>query len=171
MRTIKFKNYVILAIIFLVTIASVLFLRNTYLENKRYEENTNDRLNILYEIQEEDLKSYLIENRDIIIYVSHASDDTLDSFENEFKNYIAENEISKEIIYLNLDKVSSTFYTNLQNKYFNDYMKSKSNLVLDQTNLYAVEEGSIKNMLYEQKRNISLNDVEYFLKTNGVVEK
>lgn len=171
MRTIKLKNYVILAIIFLVTIALVLLLKDIYINNKKYEENTNDRLEILYEIKEEDLKSYLVENRDIIIYMSHASDVTLEEFENEFKTYIANKEISREIIYLNLDKVSSNFYETLKEKYFNDYMKSKKDLVLNQTNLYAIEDGNIKNMLYEQNKKISLKDVEYFLKTNGVVEK
>jgi len=171
MRTIKLKNYVILAIIFLATITLVLFLKNVYEKNKEYNENTNERLKILYEIKEEDLKSYLIENRDIIIYTSYASDATLEEFENEFKKYIANEEISKEIIYLNLDKVSSDFHKNLKDKYFNDYMKTKKNLILNQNNLYAIEDGKVKNMLYEQNKKINLKDVEYFLKTNGVVEK
>jgi len=96
---------------------------------------------------------------------------TLEEFENEFKKYIANEEISKEIIYLNLDKVSSDFHKNLKDKYFNDYMKTKKNLILNQNNLYAIEDGKVKNMLYEQNKKINLKDVEYFLKTNGVVEK
>lgn len=171
MRTIKLKNYIILATILLITILTSLLIRDSYLKNKQYEENTNKRLKILYEIKEEDLKSYLIENRDIIIYTSYASDNELEEFENEFKNYISQNEITREIIYLNLDKVSSNFFKGIKEKYFNDYMKSKSNIYLEQANLYAIEEGKIKNILYEQNNVITLKDVEYFLKTNSVVEK
>jgi len=50
-------------------------------------------------------------------------------------------------------------------------MKTKKNLILNQNNLYAIEDGKVKNMLYEQNKKINLKDVEYFLKTNGVVEK
>ena len=171
MEVIKFKNYIILAIVFFITIVSSLLIRDTYLDNKRYAENTNQRLKSLYEIKEEDLKSYLVENRDIIIYTSYASNSKLEEFEIELNDYISKNEISKDIIYLNLDKISSNFYKDLKEKYFNDYMKSKQNIFLEQANLYAVEEGKIKNVLYEQNKIINLKDIEYFLKTNGVVEK
>lgn len=171
MRIKNLKNYVILAIIFIITIVLVICLRNAYLCHKKNEEKTNTRLNILYEIKEEDLKSYLVENTDSVIYVSHASDDSLITFEEDFKNYIAKNEISREIIYLNLDKVSSTFYETLKEKYSNDYIRSKENIVFNQANIFIVEEGKIRSILYEQKNTITLSDVEYFLKTNDVVEK
>lgn len=171
MRIKNLKNYVILAIIFIITIVLVICLRNSYLEHKQNEEKTNTRLNILYEIKEEDLKSYLVENTDSVIYVSHASDESLITFEEAFKNYIAKNEISREIVYLNLDKVSSNFYETLKEKYSNDYIKSKENIVFNQANIFIIEEGKIRSVLYEQKSIITLSDVESFLKTNGVVEK
>ena len=112
-----------------------------------------------------------MENTDSVIYVSHASDESLITFEEAFKNYIAKNEISREIVYLNLDKVSSNFYETLKEKYSNDYIKSKENIVFNQANIFIIEEGKIRSVLYEQKSIITLSDVESFLKTNGVVEK
>lgn len=170
MRKIKPRNYVILAIIFIVTIAFVFVLRDQYEHHRRYEPKTNDRLNILYEIKEDDLKSYVVENRDIVLYMSHATKRDLIPFENELKNYIAKNEISREMIYLNLDQVSSNFYTTFEEKYFSDKLKSRKNIILEQANMVILEDGKITDILYETKQAINLSDVEKFLKNNGVVE-
>lgn len=168
MRKIKPVNYVILAIIFVATIALVLFLKKVYEQKQNYDTNTNERMNILYEIKEDDLKSYLLENSEVVIYMSYASDETLNEFENAFKNYIADQEISKDIVYLNLDTVSSVFYKNLQEKYFNADLKTKK-LMLEQPNLLAVENGQIKSILYETKHTIAIGEVKSFLRENQVV--
>lgn len=90
-------NYVIVAIIFVITIVSVLALRKLYLDRKA-DEPTNKRLEILSEIKEADLKSYLVENTETVIYLSHAKDESLKDFEELFNNYIKEHELSKEIV-------------------------------------------------------------------------
>ncbi len=171
MREVSLKNYVMLAIIFLVTIIAVFAAKKVYENNQEYENKTNQRMNILYEIKEDDIQSYLVENRDIIIYISKSSDESIVSFEEELKNYIARNEISREIIYLNLDQVSSNFYTNLKNKYFIDYLKANKDLPVEQANMLAIEDGKVKSILYEGKTTISLEDVKKFLQENDVVSK
>ncbi len=170
MRQIKFRNYIILAIIIISTIVAVLAIKRIYENNKEYESNTNKRLDILYEIKEDDLESYLVENRDIVIYVSNSKQEDIVTFEEEFKNYIVENELSKEFVYLNLDMVSSNFYNNLENKYLVDYLKGKKDILNDQENILIIEEGKIKAILYEGKSSISFNDVKKFLEENDVVD-
>lgn len=169
MRQIKFKNYIILAVIIILTVIAVLALKKIYENNQEYEAKTNDRLDILYEVKEDDLGSYLVENRDIVIYISNAKQEDIESFENEFKNYIAENELSKGIVYLNLDMVSSNFYNNLENKYLVDYLKGNKDIIEEQENLLIVEEGKIKAILYERKTSISMNDIKKFLEENDVI--
>lgn len=168
MRQIKFRNYIILAVIIILTVVAVLALKRIYENNQEYEAKTNERLDILYEVKEDDLESYLVENRDIVIYISNAKQLDIETFENEFKNYIAENELSKEIVYLNLDMVSSKFYKNLENKYLIDYLKGKKSIIEEQENLLIIEEGKIKAILYEGKTSISMNDIKKFLQENDV---
>jgi hypothetical protein len=166
MRQVKLKNYIFLAIIFILTISAVLIVKNFY-ENKK-DIQTNDRLNNLYEIKEDDLKNYVVENNEIVIYTSKSSDSSIEEFEVSFEEYITSKELSKEIIYLNLDQVSSKFYDDLKNNFFNDSLKNK-NIPKNQANIYILENGKIKAMLYEDSTDISLSDVDKFLKDNMVI--
>ena len=79
MRKISPMNYVIVAIIFVITIVAVFAVRRMYLEKE--EEPTNQRLQILSEVKEDDLKSYLVENTEIVIYLSHAKSREMKAFE------------------------------------------------------------------------------------------
>lgn len=169
MRQVKFRNYVILAVIVCLTVLAVLFLRNIYLKQKDYENTTNNRIDILYEIKEDDLQSYLVENSEVMIYISNASNETIADFEKQFKNYIADEEVSKEIVYLNLDKVSSTFYKELTEKYFNKDLSSE--IVQNQANLLSVKGGKVDSILYHQEASIDIEDVKRFLRVNNVVNE
>lgn len=169
MRQVKFRNYVILAVIVCLTVLAVLFLRNIYLKQKDYENTTNNRIDILYEIKEDDLQSYLVENSEVMIYISNASNETIADFEKQFKNYIADEEVSKEIVYLNLDKVSSTFYKELTEKYFNKDLSSE--IVQNQANLLSVKSGKVDSILYHQEASIDIEDVKRFLRVNNVVNE
>lgn len=169
MRQVKFKNYVILAVIVCLTVLAVLFLRNIYLKQKDYENTTNNRIDILYEIKEDDLRSYLVENSEVMIYISNASNETIADFEKQFKNYIADEEVSKEIVYLNLDKVSSTFYKELTEKYFDKDLSGE--IVKNQANLLSVKGSKVVSVLYHKETSINIEDVKRFLRVNNVVNE
>lgn len=169
MRQVKFRNYVILAVIVCLTVLAVLFLRNIYLKQKDYENTTNNRIDILYEIKEDDLQSYLVENSEVMIYISNASNETIADFEKQFKNYIADEEVSKEIVYLNLDKVSSTFYKELKEKYFDKDLSSE--VVQNQANLLSIKGGKVVSILYPKETSINIEDVKRFLRVNNVVNE
>jgi hypothetical protein len=165
MRKVSFMNYVIVAIIFIITIVGIFTLRKLYLD-KDEDVNTNGRLNILSELKEDDLKSYLVENTEIVIYISNAKDATLETFENSLNDYIVEHELEKEIVYLNLEEVSSNFYTDLKTK----YAKENVNITSTEPNMMIVENGKITKVLYEKPTAITIEDVDNFLKKNDVIE-
>lgn len=167
MKKVSLMNYVIVAIIFVITAILVLILRNIYLDRK-IEEPTNDRLKILSEIKEDDLKSYLVENTDIVIYISHAKDEELRAFEETLNNYIKENDLAKQIVYLNLDEVSLAFYENIKNNYFSGNLKNSK--LIEQANMLLVENSKVTKLMYEKEKAISLNDIQEFLEVNEVID-
>ncbi len=162
MRQVKLKNYVLVVLLFIVTIVAILFVKKIYEDNESTKIVTNERLDVLYEIKEDDLKSYVVENRRIILYTSDSSDVSLQNFEKSFRDYIVENELSKEIIYLNLNQVRPRFYSNLKEKYFDEHLKYIA-IPSNQANLYVLENGKIVDLLYKDIANISLEDVTAFL--------
>lgn len=165
MRKVKLTNYIILAIIILMTIMITLFMKKTYDDSKK-EEKTNSILTSVYEIKENDLKSYLVENREIVIYTSYAKDKSLEPFETALNNYIVENDLTNDIVYINLDKKSSKFYEKLL-KYFDTDLKNIK--LLDQNNMYYVNDGKIKDILYVNNSSINIKDIDYFLKENDLI--
>lgn len=162
MRQVKFRNYVLVALLFLLTVVAVFFLKKLYENKEKMGNTTNERMDILYEIKENDLKSYLVENRRIIIYTSDSLNPSIEDFEKDFRNYIVENELSKEIIYLNLNQVSSNFYDSLKERYFIENLKN-DNISTQQANIYLFEDGKIEEVLYKEESFISLKDVIVFL--------
>jgi hypothetical protein len=171
MKQIKLRNYIILAIIILVTIALVFIIKKAYENSQMYAVHTNERLSMLYEIKEDDLDSYLVENQDIVIYISNAKDEKIEEFEKELMTYISEKELAREIIYLNLDTVSSNFYKNIENKYFSPYLNENKTLLPEQANMLQVQEGKITKILYDKETSISMSDVKEFLIKNDVVSE
>ncbi len=167
MKKISLMNYVIVAIIFIITIFAVFTLRRMYLEKKE-ESTLNQRLQSISKIKEDDLKSYLVENTEKVIYLSHAKELKTETFEETLNNYIREKDLSKEIVYLNLDEVSSNFYNTLKEKYFDSNLKNVN--IIDQPNMLLVENGKITKVLYTNEKEISLSDIEEFLRVNEVID-
>lgn len=162
MEQVKWKNYVLVALLFIVTVVIVLFLKKMYEDRESKRIVTNDRLDVLYEIKEDDLKSYVVENRKVILYTSNSLDVSLMEFEKSFRDYIVENELSKEIVYLNLNQISSRFYNNLKEKYSIKELKQVE-YPQNQANIYVLENGKIIDVLYKNSTPISLEDVSSFL--------
>lgn len=168
MEQVKWKNYVLVVLLFIVTVVIVLFVKKMYEDRESAKIVTNERLDVLYEIKEDDLKSYVVENRKIILYTSNSLDIALKEFEESFRNYIVKNELSKEIVYLNLNQVSSRFYSNLKEKYAINELK-QIEFPQNQANIYVLENGKMIDILYRSGTSISLEDVSSFL--NKVIQE
>lgn len=168
MEQVKWKNYVLVVLLFTVTVIIVLFVKKVYEDRESTKVVTNERLDVLYEIKEDDLKSYVIENRKIILYTSNSLDMSLQEFEESFRSYIVKNELSKDIVYLNLNQVSSRFYDNLKEKYTVNELKQVV-FPQNQANIYVLENGKIIDILYRSNTTISLEEVSSFL--NKVIQE
>ena len=101
-KVIPLKNYVYLAIILVVSIFIVYYF---YLWYRAYDESklsTPIMDEYLQVINYNELKNYIIENRDAFVYVSVVNDVEIRDFEKKFKSTVSEYSLKNEMLYLNL---------------------------------------------------------------------
>ena len=99
----KTKKTILLIAICLVTLM-VLFIALKLNENMKQELlSTSGMKNYLTEIRYEEIATHVVEQPNTIIYVSNSSDDSLYTFEKEFKTVIKKYNLENEIIYININ--------------------------------------------------------------------
>ena len=128
MRKVPLKNYIILSIIFIITIGLLFYFINIYNLKKEYLNSTNVRLAFLKEINESDLDNYISENSEFILYISNSESEEYKSLENKLKKYRKE-EYMRNVIYLNSKDLSSDFINKLDN-YSDNKISSIPNIIV-----------------------------------------
>lgn len=152
LRVIPKKNYFILGVVLLLTVLAVYYF---YMWNKAYNESKiNEPVLDKYMtvINYNELEDYLIENPDTIVYTSILEDKDIRSFENRFKNYIRNDKLDHEVLYM--DITSEIKNSNKKNEMKKKYSVEYAN-ILNVPNVMVFENGKLK-MIY----NIQDNDYD-----------
>lgn len=152
LRVIPKKNYFILGVVLLLTVLAVYYF---YMWNKAYNESKiNEPVLDKYMtvINYNELEDYLIENPDTIVYTSILEDKDIRSFENRFKNYIRNDKLDHEVLYM--DITSEIKNNNKKNDMKKKYSVEYAN-ILNVPNVMVFENGKLK-MIY----NIQDNDYD-----------
>lgn len=144
-KVIPVKNYVKLALIFIVTLI-VVFYANTW-----YKTYKIDRLNTPYikdkinAINYEELNTYLVENPNLIIYIGKSDDQNCYDFEKDLYKVLKKNNLIEESIFLDLSSnYNDTILKEIQKKYYDN------NLTIEMSNvpvLLIMQDGKIKDIL------------------------
>ncbi len=163
MRVIPKKNYFILVVIIVATLFSVFFIREKYLKQISYDRVTNKRIDFIFEIKEKELDSYLMENREVVIYMASSADNSLENFETELKKYVLKEQLGKELIYINLNDISKNFLNKLKTKYFSEELKNNKIELINDPNMMIVENGKIVSIMYNKEKTINMEDVKKYL--------
>ncbi len=168
MREVPVKNYVLYTIVGIVSLLVVFYIAHLYNTNKEYRQNNSVLSLVVFEVKDNELESYLVENPNIVIYMASSKDMDVKPFEDKFNNYIKDQQISKEIVYLDTSKVSDKgFYKKTIKKFF-DKDISISNLA-NKTSLLIVKDGRVVDYINKNSSNINIEQVEYVLKKYEVV--
>lgn len=148
MRKIPLKNYFILAAIIILSGIIVIYIANIYRNKKDYEkENT---MSFLKEIYAKDFENFIIENPDSIVYISDASNETL---ELELKKYIIEKDYIQDIVYVDTNKINIDFVNTL---------KKYSSLIDDKIpNVLIIKSGKIINIFYVEEDTTPSQIIEF----------
>lgn len=164
-KQIPLKNYLILGVIIITTMLIVLYLCSWY---KQYSENKIEKpviTSVLREVEYESLNEVLKERDILIMYMCTTSEKICKNFEKKFSEYIKSNNLSEEIIYLNLGYKNDE--NNLLNKVYNNY-KSKDLVkkVYTYPTLVIFNQGKIVDVLSSnQKKQITIKQIEEFLES------
>ena len=118
-RKIPMKNYLILGLIFVVTLGLLYYF---YLWADAYKETKLNRRimdSYMEVINYNELADYLVESPNAIIYVAVLEDEKIREFEKKFKNAFKKNTIEKTVLYMDITEElkDKKITVEMQNKY------------------------------------------------------
>ena len=106
MKKIPQKNYIILSLVFIITIALTFYAKSWYNTSKQYYAQNSVMTKAVREIKSEEIANYTLENQKFILYTSSGHNTDLKNFENEFKSLIQKLDLQDDVLYLNIDNTS-----------------------------------------------------------------
>lgn len=168
-QKIKLKNYLILAIIFILTILFVLYICKWYQVYSDYQKETPViRGTLQYEITNMELDHYIMENPSCVVYMCTAKSDSCRTFEKDFKKLIEKKHLGNSIIYLNLsDADVNTFVTDFNNRY-----NYKVKLTPNYPALVEFTEGKITGFIEgSTKKPLTITKVSQFIDLHHIAEE
>lgn len=139
MKKIPTKNYIILAVLILVTVLLTLFLASLY---KNSEAISSNFYNYSNKITASEFKEYMLENDDAIIYLADKVVLTQESFENSLQEKIDSYGLKNKLVYIDKKEITDKFI-----KEFND----EYNTVIDKKQLpiiIFIVDNKIVNITY-----------------------
>lgn len=117
-REISLKNYIYLFLIILVTIGIVYYLYLWFNEYEKEVKNTSILSEYSQVINYNEINNYIVENNKVYLYVTDGNVDLLD-FEYKLKKVIVDNNLEKDILYLNISNNLKNNKYIIQNNEFN----------------------------------------------------
>ena len=164
----RFKNYIILIVIFILCWGLTLYLCEWYKVYNDYEKQTPVIRGTLSEITYEDLDHYVVDVPSIIVYICTSYDDNCRNFEKNFKKYVKKNDLNDSIVYLNITNIDrQQFINDFNNKY-----NYKGKLTGNYPAFVSFKDGKINSVLQAtDNKNLSLSKVDSFLDLNNYEEE
>ena len=108
----KYKNYLILLPIIIITIILVFYLRAWYRAYNTHQLTIPIISGYLNEVKYDELDNYILENPNFVLYMCTSNDISCREFESKFKKIIKRYSLKDIIIYLNLND-----FINQENNY------------------------------------------------------
>ena len=164
-KEIPLQNYVILGVIIIITLLGVLYLCSWY---RQYQDNKINKpviTNVLREVQFNNLDTVLTERDMLIMYMCTTDENICRSFEKKFSEYILDNNLTEEIVYLNLGYSSdeNNLLDTVYNTYKSDTLVKK---IYEYPTLVIFNQGEIVDVLSSNSKNkITIDQVSEFLES------
>ncbi len=159
-RKISSKNYVILVIILVSTVLLGFYLFNSFKES---DVNTSLMDNYIKLINYTEIKDYVTENRDVVIYSSVLKDKKIRNFEKNFRHVINKYELEDQIVYLNLTDLTLEERVDLSNTYNLD-----GKTIVDVPCLLIFKDGNLID-IYALKDNYNVDNLVTYLQKKEVI--
>ncbi len=168
-KKIPTKNYIILAVIVVLTILAVFYARSWYNTTKEYNANNSTMLSVISEINKDEINNYTLENPKFILYASSGQNGTIKSFEKDFKKYMVDNNLANNMIYINTDSLDfEAFSKQLKDYAIDDNIKNRID-INENVSLFIFENGKLTNVIINAER-LSIKQIDVLLKKYGMIE-
>ena len=155
------KNYVTLAIIYLLVIGTVLYIASWYNTYQNYKTTIPVLRNTVSEINTAELDHFVLENPEGVVYMCVASDTTCRNFDTHLKKELLKNGLQDSVTYIDLqDAINKERYITTV---FANYGMSSN---INNTPLFlAFEDGKIVSYLSEgETTKLTVEDAIKFIK-------
>lgn len=114
-RQIKLKNYLILGLIFILTLFVVIALRKWYISYENYQLTIPVLKGKLNEVTVAELDNYLTENDDAIVYIEVSEDANSREVAEGLIDVVKKRELTERVVYLNISSIED------KDKFFKDF--------------------------------------------------
>lgn len=160
------SGYIKVFCLFAVTVIVVLLLRNWYISSVDYKMSIPViRDTLIHEVNENELKNYIYENPNTIVYMCTAANLNCRSFEKEFNKVIENQKLEARITYLNLSNLEDvkTFFDGFNDEFPYD------RILNDFPALVLFEDGQITDMANgTEKDSLNVDQAKEFLSRNRI---
>lgn len=161
-REIAFKNYIILALVLIITIIGVIYIFMWYSSKEKSKLELPILDDYIMPINYNELNDYIVENKDAVIYTSVLNDVNIRLFENKFKNVIIKNNLNSSILYLDLTNEIKD--TNVLLK-----MEKKYGTKIDIPSVMVFRDGVLTDVYNIKEDNYNVKKLEKYLEKEVVI--
>lgn len=165
-KKVAFKNYIILVVLFLITIALTLYFSKCYYVYHDSIKEIPVIRGTLSEISSEELDHYILENPNCNIYMCTASDPKCRTFEESFIKLIKKKNLQDDIVYLNLSDVNQEEFI----KKINEKYPYKIELTTNYPAIIMFEDNRVSNLLQENNKELTIVKTKQFIELNKIGE-
>ena len=161
-REIPFKNYIILALVLILTIIGVIYIFMWYSSKEKSQLELPILDDYIMPINYNELNDYIVENKDAVIYTSVLNDVNIRLFENKFKNVIIKNNLNSSILYLDLTNEikDNNVLLNMEKKY---------GTKVDIPSVMVFKDGVLTDVYNIKEDNYNIKKLEKYLEKEVVI--
>lgn len=161
-REIAFKNYIILALVLIITIIGVIYIFMWYSSKEKSKLELPILDDYIMPINYNELNDYIVENKDAVIYTSVLNDVNIRLFENKFKNVIIKNNLNSSILYLDLTNEIKDNNVLLK-------MEKKYGTKIEVPSLMVFKDGILIDVYNIKEDNYNIKKLEKYLEKEVVI--
>lgn len=161
-REIAFKNYIILALVLIITIIGVIYIFMWYSSKEKSKLELPILDDYIMPINYNELNDYIVENKDAVIYTSVLNDVNIRLFENKFKNVIVKNNLNSSILYLDLTNEIKDNNVLLK-------MEKKYGIKVDIPSVMVFRDGVLTDVYNIKEDNYNIKKLEKYLEKEVVI--
>ena len=142
------KNYIYLLILLVATVGLTFLLSSIYNKEVNSVSYSYEKLN---KITSDEFEEYMMENTEMIVYISNKSDSNNNRFEKKFIKKLENLNLLENTIYIEKTEINNEFKELLKNNY--DYKLDEKNLPV----IIVIDNGEVvQNVVVDKNSNVDL---------------